>query len=483
MNRVYSQLRSWPEWHRSRRIVLAISGGVDSMVLLRLMIEINRQLDLDQKKELVIAHFNHQLRPESVKDWELIKDYIKDYEGIYFLGYWEDPARTNVEATARDARYEFFADVLQATEGDTLMTAHHLNDLGETVLMRLMRGTSLKGIRGIRGNSRRLIQSSNKHYQTVSVLRPLVNVLKEELYSYARDKNIPYLEDKTNFDTLYLRNRIRQNIIPLFEEENPQFLSNLISLTEQLEASYDAHYEHYLQVEPEFLMPLREDCWLLYIPRMLDLSEDILQIYLLILFEERLVYQIPNYNKIALKQIEQLIKQTDAPNMTIHIANNWQARRVYDYIRIEKVKEKGPQEIDETQIEIHQVNKWYQLNHREKIGIFDRDYATTMMRKGNSFEYPLQLKQGETLNFTVRHRKAGDKLSLRRKDGTSYHKKVARVMIDAKIPQELREKYWIVENDQADVLCMLPHIVNDPYANDIGQTASHFIFYQNKVDL
>src|SRR5699024_1502918 len=115
----------------------------------------------------------------------------------------------------------------------------------------------------------------------------------------------------------------------------PQFLSNLLLLSEQLEASYDAHFNQYLQKEPELLMQLSQGRWLLYVPKFLELSDDLMQIYLAIFLEERLIHQIQSYNKAAVKQLEQLIRQTDAPNMLMNIANNWVALREYDYIWIQ----------------------------------------------------------------------------------------------------------------------------------------------------
>ena len=131
-------LNEWPEWFKSKRILLAVSGGIDSMVLLTIMLQINEQLPKEERKELIVAHFNHRLREDSDQDAQLVKEYSQKYKLTYFISHWDKPASVNVEASARDARYQFFGDVMVKTNSDTLMTAHHLNDLGETVLMRLV---------------------------------------------------------------------------------------------------------------------------------------------------------------------------------------------------------------------------------------------------------------------------------------------------------------------------------------------------------
>lgn len=159
---VKAQLESWKEWQDAQTIVLAVSGGVDSMVLLRLMRDL-LQLRQYQNRRLVVAHFNHRLRLSSHTDANLVKRIAEEYDLMYFSAEWEEPTEQNIEANAREARYLFFAEIMHAVEGDVLMTAHHLNDAAETFMMRLTRGTSLKGMRGIRGNYTRLFTTKTQH--------------------------------------------------------------------------------------------------------------------------------------------------------------------------------------------------------------------------------------------------------------------------------------------------------------------------------
>lgn len=476
LNNVKQQLNEWTHWTRSKRILLAVSGGLDSMVLLNIMLQVNEQLAKEDKKEFIVAHFNHQLRDESDQDAQLVKEYSKEHELTYFISQWDEPATVNVEASARDARYQFFGDVMVKTNSDTLMTAHHLNDLGETVLMRLIRGTSLRGVRGIRSNYQRILTTSTKHSKSVRVLRPLSSAKKEALYEYAEEHQVPYNEDQTNADLTYMRNRMRHKMLPFLEEENPQFLSNLLLLTEQLEASYDAHYNQYLKTEPELLMQLSGERWLLYVPKFLELSKDLIQIYLAIFLEERLIHQIQSYNKAAVKQLERLITQTDAPNMTINIANNWVALREYDYIWVQ------PQEFvaemtEQSEIKFNRINHWYKLNKHESAGVFEIGAIATDLKKNLYIEIPLSLTKGEALP-TLRHRGNGDTLTLRRPNGTSYHKKVSRVMIDQKVPKSKRDEYWILESNKGEVLGMLPHISKDENYYNMIENQTHLFIYQ-----
>lgn len=474
-------LNEWPEWFKSKRILLAVSGGIDSMVLLTIMLQINEQLPKEERKELIVAHFNHRLREDSDQDAQLVKEYSQKYKLTYFISHWDKPASVNVEASARDARYQFFGDVMVKTNSDTLMTAHHLNDLGETVLMRLIRGTSLRGVRGIRSNYQRILTTSTKFSKSVRVLRPFSSTKKEKINEYAKEHHIPFNEDQTNTDMTYMRNRMRYKMLPFFEEENPQFLSNLLLLSEQLEASYDAHFTQYLQKEPELLMQLSQGRWLLYVPKFLELSEDLMQVYLAIFLEERLIHQIQTYNKAAVKQLEQLIRQTDAPNMLINIANNWVALREYDYIWIQP-QDYGVEVAKQNEIKIEQFNHWYKLSEKELAGVFDIDAIATDLKKNLYVEIPLSLAEGRP-SITLRHRKNGDTLTLRRPDGTSYHKKVSRIMIDQKIPKSKREDYWVIENSEGTILGMLPPISKDKTYINLEEKQTHVFIYQKSENI
>lgn len=478
-NQVKLQLNEWLEWKQSKHVMLAISGGLDSMVLLSLIIKYNNQLDEKDQKKLIVGHFDHRLREESDLDAHLVKAYAEEQGLLYFMGEWEKPATSNVEANARDARYQFFADVMEATECDTLLTAHHLNDLGETILMRLTRGTSLRGIRGIRSNYRRLLTTSQRKSITVNVMRPLISTTKKELHQYALQHNIAYNEDVTNFEMTYMRNRIRHKFVPMFEEENPQFLKNLMALAEQLEASYDAHYSQYLKLEPELVMQLKQGGWLLYVPNFLELSRDFIQIYLAIFLEERLIHQVQTYSKVAVKQLERLITQTESPNMIIDIANNWVARREYDYVWIEPhdfATDKDKWQV-ESPVILQRINHWYKLSRDESIGVFEVGAIATDLRRDNYIEVPMILQDGESLPI-IRHRKDGDVVKLRRFDGTPYHKKVSRILIDNKIPKSMRDDFWLAESSKSEILGMFPHISKDDNYYDMLENATHTLIYQ-----
>lgn len=478
LNKVWEKLQTWPEWLQSRRIVLAISGGVDSMVLLDVLLRINNILPDGQGKEYIIAHFNHHLRDESHLDAQLIKDYLRDYQGIYFYGHWTKPANSNVESQAREARYRFLADVIHGTEADSLMTAHHLNDGAETMLMRLIRGSSIKGISGIEANYERLLETSSHHTISVNLMRPFINISKEEIYQYAQNFQVPYLEDASNYQNTYLRNRIRHQLIPYLEQENPQFLSNLMFLSKQLAASYQAHFQAYLKVEPNFATMINREQWLIYIPELLKLSPQEIQIYLLIFFEERLIYQIPNYNKAILIQFQYMVNQITSPNMTLELGGTWRAIRSYDYVLIKSMDATDDNSLEIDQIIIENLNQWVHVSNQESLMVVDKKGLDELDSK-EDYQQVLPLNIQEFKPLCLRRRQNGDSLHLERVYGQTYHKKVSRILIDQKVPSLLRDQFWVLENSDHEVLVMLPHIAKDKIYENPKLPEKYYLVYRN----
>jgi tRNA(Ile)-lysidine synthase len=174
------------------RYVLAVSGGVDSMVLLDMLAS-------QPGIGLVVAHFNHGIRPGSSKDQELVAETAKKYGLNFEVGYGKLGANAS-EAQARAARYEFLNGVKSRHAADKIITAHHQDDLIETAILNILRGTGPKGLTAI-GQNR-------------DIVRPLLNLTKPQLRKYAKDKQLKWREDPTNQDPKYLRNYIRRQLMP-----------------------------------------------------------------------------------------------------------------------------------------------------------------------------------------------------------------------------------------------------------------------------
>lgn len=192
------------------RYVLAVSGGVDSMVLLDLLSNL-------PGVELVVAHFNHGIRDDSVKDEALVTAAAARYAlPVEFakgrLG------RNAGEEAARDARYKFLETVREKHKADATITAHHQDDLIETAFINLVRGTGRRGLVALAVNPK--------------VIRPLLDWQKKDIFSYAKRNNLTWRDDPTNQDETFLRNYIRRRVLPgLTVEQRRSIIDNLDKVT------------------------------------------------------------------------------------------------------------------------------------------------------------------------------------------------------------------------------------------------------------
>ena len=222
-------------FHPGQRILLAVSGGVDSMVLLHMFEKSGFSYG--------VAHCNFQLRGEdSENDEELVRKHVLVHGVPSFFTKFDtrEFARIHsisIEMAARRLRYDYFEKVRRENNFDLIATAHHQDDLTETFFLNLSRKTGIKGLTGIKEKSR-------------NIIRPLLFAGREEIESFARANYIEYREDFTNNELIYQRNFIRHKIIPLFHELNPAFRGNFAETINNLRAVEDV-YNHTINNERE----------------------------------------------------------------------------------------------------------------------------------------------------------------------------------------------------------------------------------------
>lgn len=194
----------------NEKVLVACSTGVDSMVLLHLL------LKALNPSQIVVAHVNHQKRKQS----ELEEAYIKEFSEIHNIKCYvmrlEHIHDGNFQSIARAKRYEFFENIASKEGIRYILLAHHANDNLETIIMRLLKSSSLKGYGGI---EKETIYHNNILY------RPLLEIPKDTIKEYAKENNIKYYEDSSNSELDYTRNRIRHLITPILLEENPNLYS------------------------------------------------------------------------------------------------------------------------------------------------------------------------------------------------------------------------------------------------------------------
>ena len=207
-------------------VVCAVSGGADSVALLFALYLLKEKLQI----RLSAAHFNHHLRgAESDQDQAFVEEFCSRYDiPLYKGGAAVETGPKGLEAAARDARYGY----LKTLPG-RIATAHTADDNAETVLMHLIRGTGLKGLGGIAPKSGKLI-------------RPMLTVTRQDVMAFLQEWNLPHVEDQSNHTDQFLRNRLRQHVMPLLNRENPRLAENVSAMAMQLRQE-----EHYLSRQVE----------------------------------------------------------------------------------------------------------------------------------------------------------------------------------------------------------------------------------------
>ncbi len=220
-------LAAWPlERWRNLTVVVAVSGGADSVALLRALVEARA----GGEGRLLVAHFNHRLRgDESEGDQQFVEDLVRSLGIAATIGHADASLRQSaggegLESAARAARYDFFAAVAAQFGARYVATAHTADDQVETVLFNVLRGTGLAGLAGI-PRTRQLSAAA-------TIIRPLLEVTRREVLEYLLTIGQPYRDDSTNTLTEFTRNRIRRDLLPLLERDfNPQVRTSLLRLS------------------------------------------------------------------------------------------------------------------------------------------------------------------------------------------------------------------------------------------------------------
>jgi tRNA(Ile)-lysidine synthase len=202
------------------KLILGVSGGVDSIVLLDLICK------LFPKNEKALIHVDHSIRNDTRKDVQLINDISKKYNiksyvsKIDVLKYCKEN-KMGTEEGARKLRYEEFIKVFKRENADYILTAHNLDDLSENLIMRITRGTGLDGLPGMKPKNGFFV-------------KPLLFASKREIVEYAKKSKLKWRDDYTNNDLKYTRNSIRHKVIPILKEHNPNFLQSIFKLSKIL---------------------------------------------------------------------------------------------------------------------------------------------------------------------------------------------------------------------------------------------------------
>lgn len=420
MEEAYNYLLNSIDLKYGDSVVVAVSGGPDSMALLYLLSKLRKAIDIT----IVVAHVNHNTnRPGQLEEQKYVEKFCMInniiFEGMVIDDYGDD----NFENEARTKRYAYFETIIKKYKAKYLFTAHHGDDLIETILMRIVRGSTLRGYSGFSKVIKR---------DGYTLIRPLIEVTKDEIVDFNKKNKIHYFIDSTNLEDIHTRNRFRKYIVPALKKEDKNVHKKFYKFSRTL-----LEYNDYIDRTVKSILPS------IYIQGILNVDkfktlEQILQMKVIYFILEQ-IYQddlllITDHHALLLKQ---LILSRKA-NTYIYLPNNLKAIKSYNMVTFafEKVKK------DSYEIEII---KYLNLPNGKNIEVIEesnKDNNNICRLSSDSVKFPLR----------VRTRKDGDKMYVK---GMLGRKKINDIFIDAKIPTHERD-IWPVVVDSNDMVVWLP---------------------------
>lgn len=230
--KVLTTIQKYNLIQKGDKIVIGVSGGPDSMCLLNCLFCLQKILGV----ELIVAHINHMLREEAEEETKYVQEFCDKIDVPYFVKYADitklsQEEKLGTEEMGRKIRYEFFEEVAKQIEANKIATAHNSNDNAETVLMNLLRGSGISGLKGIAIKLERNI--SQEKIKKLEFIRPILECDREEIEEYCAEKGLNPKIDRTNLENDYTRNKIRNQLIPYLQKDfNPNVVQSLSRLSE-----------------------------------------------------------------------------------------------------------------------------------------------------------------------------------------------------------------------------------------------------------
>jgi tRNA(Ile)-lysidine synthetase-like protein len=397
-------------------LLLAISGGIDSMVMLDYIFNIKEEFNL----KISIAHVNHQTRPSNELDLELINYTAKKLKIPFFVKNLDKTKNQNFHDYAHKERYDFFYQLAKENNIDKIVLAHNANDNSETILMRLSRGSSFDGYIGI---------LEQNLYKGIKIIRPLLRTSKAEIIDYQKTNNIKYLEDPSNQENDYTRNRFRHQILPFFESENPKYLEKF---------SQFSYYQKqaYLLIE-SYTDKLMEK----FTSNSIDLLDfnkqfDIIKIEILKKMINRLTFDSVELSFQNFLDIIELCN-SEKPHLRFELENQLYIEKSYQTLTFSR----NLKEFNDYHFIIDDF-KEIRLPYDNLLIISENQ------NKNYGFIYKLCYNNLDLLfPLTVRNRRDGDRVKT-----SAGSKKIKDLMIDKKIPLNLRNTLPVILDKFNDII-------------------------------
>jgi tRNA(Ile)-lysidine synthase len=421
-------------------IVVAVSGGPDSIALLHILFLLAEQWEW----RLIVAHVNHQFRgEESDQEAIFVNAYANKLKlpceiGLINVPQYIEESGLNVQAAAREKRYDFLLAIADKYHAQRIALAHHADDQAETVLMRLLRGTGASGLSGI---------PLRRRIKNVELIRPLLRIYKSEVLSHCEKHGLSYCNDSSNAQHKYVRNQIRHELIPLLKHYNPQLpeslnrLADVISYEDDfLKQEVDAIFHKLVVVAGDGLQLPRKEFTLLH---------SALQRRLIKLILDYLAPNADSFDFLATEQVRFAILQEKPTTLTLMLGANVVFTREYEQAFFRS----NPTLSTDFQLSIDTWDGQLELPDGGQLRYFTMDrneLDSSVLQPGKDSA----VFDAEAISFPliVRNRKDGDRMEIR---GLNGSKKVKDIFIDAKLPLRMRNSVPLLV-DAAERILWIP---------------------------
>ena len=409
------------------KILVGLSGGPDSVCMLNLLCSIRDE----EKIEVAAAHINHMLRGEEADKDEEYSKRLCESLGVRFFSKRIDINKYALETgksselAGREARYDFFNEIINKINFNKIATAHNANDQAETILMRIMRGTGLEGLGGIP------VEREGKY------IRPILFMKREEVEQYCKENNLNPHIDATNLERIYSRNKVRLDILPYMKNNfNPNIVETINRMALLLQDDNEF-------IEGEVNKAYKDNCF--EKENGIVISKNLFNIHSAIVTRviRKALFKINKSNyDMEMKNIEDIIELSNlGTNKRVDLPKDIYAENVYGDIIIRKkeyIKNKLSNELT--------LNK-KDILHNEVIFdeyIINFDLVNNKDIKQENDELIKKFDYDKINNVTIRYRKDGDRITPL---GMKGSKKLKDIFIDMKIPQEKRNKIPLIQFD------------------------------------
>ena len=410
-------------------IVIGVSAGPDSMALLDLTKKITTQ-------KIVCVHINHNVRKESNEEAKYLQKYCKDNNIIFEYLKIVNWQNNNFENEARNKRYSFYEKMLKKYNSKNLLLAHHGDDLIETVLMKIVRGSNLEGYAGIK------LYSKQKNY---TIIRPFLYLTKEEILKYNKENNIKYYIDKSNDEITYTRNRYRKNFLPLLKKEDKLVHLKFLKFSNTLQ-------EYYNYIEEIAIEKIN----IKYSNNTIDINEfkkehPFMQKNIIFHILSNLYHNEDNI--IKNKHIEDILKlaNSNKANTYINLPKGFIVQKTYNRITIKEATVKRQTDYKIILQDYNQISSII----IKKVPNCETDGNDVCRLNSKNIKFPLYL----------RNKKNRDYINVM---GLNGIKKVKEIFIEKKIPPEVRKNYPLLV-DADDNILWIPNLKKSKYNVKINE--------------